>query len=182
MPLMNLENCVQHSIGLLGASRCMSTFKHCKSAIRVKKVSRITERAVPAYFKQLRPCRTDEELRAHSSLGYQRCNIPHRPECIEPCLNMQRFDAQHYKPSKSLDRDYRANLADCVLEKMPKTCRIERIATETSRRKLAMPRCVRVPTQKCHTQMPIKCRPFTPASATSDERCIKFPRSKCPKA
>ncbi|KAI8038576.1 hypothetical protein M5D96_008484 [Drosophila gunungcola] len=86
------------------------------------------EKIVPKYYKQLNPCKTDKELAVQHPkyLGvYGRCDIPYLPEphCQDPCDLVERLDDKHYKPSKSLDRDFDQYWVECIFRKQKRCCK-----------------------------------------------------------
>ncbi|XP_062133202.1 uncharacterized protein LOC133843596 [Drosophila sulfurigaster albostrigata] len=154
-----------------------------KANTEEKKKCRMPLVIPPAYFKKPDPCKTDEELTTERSLGvYMRCNPPYKPECMGPCFNEPRLDSTLYKPSKTLDKEYKKYWVDCVMEKVPKrVCNIS--APEIVRRPRRKTICnTPAPSKGWSTMHPLQCRPLKPGPPISESRCIQNPLCECPKA
>ncbi|KAH8384702.1 hypothetical protein KR093_005647 [Drosophila rubida] len=149
-----------------------------------KKKCRMPVVIEPEYFKTPDPCKTDEEMKTERSLGvYMRCNPPYRPLCMGPCFNEPRLDSTLYRPSKTLDKEYKKYWVDCVIERAPKrSCNVS--LPEIVRRPRRKPICSPPPppSKGWPTMKPLACRPLKPGPAISESRCIKNPLCECPKA
>uniref|UniRef100_A0A6P4F2X7 Uncharacterized protein LOC108045040 n=1 Tax=Drosophila rhopaloa TaxID=1041015 RepID=A0A6P4F2X7_DRORH len=132
----------------------------------------------PRYYRQLNPCKTDKELAVQHPkyLGvYGRCDIPYKPEpyCMDPCDLAERLDDKHYKPSKSLDRDFDQYWVECFFRKQKRCCR--KVPPERTQR-VEYTKCAAIPKRKqCFMVNPMPCK-----QEAKEGPCPKFSLCNCP--
>ncbi|KAH8418581.1 hypothetical protein KR222_002636, partial [Zaprionus bogoriensis] len=144
---------------------------------------RMPEVDKPKFFKRPSPCKSDEDLQGDRSLGvYVRCTPPFNPKCMDICYRIPRLDRELYRPSKSLDREYKKYWVDCFIEHIPKHSGCTRSMPKIDRRKTPELRCPPRMKFKCpKTFQPMECRPLTPGKPIiQDVECIKRTLCECP--